>query len=367
MNKTNIIRCSIILMFILVCTAEKQEPDNNFGSRERRGDGDKVDTRRKLTKEENEKRLETCGKPLMNKPEKFENMWFGRYGGGADWYRYGVVLISEYHAIASKKAADFTQCNKSESIRTEERKNRKVYFSLTGSPSINDTEHRLLTASFIGDCYGNHTSTNDGIEILEFEEKVDLPYVCVWSTSFDDISPYKTMIPARYKKVDGGPYHEKQYGKFTYWDFTPEELVWFSDNHLVIPKKSNDMSMPILVESERTSVIAMIDSFDDSTKLFKATLLLPYLEEICESFGICPGPPTTTTIATTPTTTTTTATTTTELQLPTTTTTYYVPEILGDPEMMDFEMPFDGPLVKRWGSGAECLNLFVVFVFSVLG
>ena len=70
-------------------------------------------------------------------------------------------------------------------------------------------------------------------------------------------------------------------------------------------------------------------------------------------------------------TTTTKATTTTEVESitttepPTTTTTYYVPEILGDPEMMDFEMPFEGPLVKRWGSGAQSLNLFSVFLVSV--
>ncbi|EGT56593.1 hypothetical protein CAEBREN_30773 [Caenorhabditis brenneri] len=138
------------------------------------------------------------------------------------------------------------------------------------------------------------------------------------------------------------------------------------DKNIIPPETdSQRMSMPLLTEGERTTVVALIDSYDKFKKNFKVTHLHPYVRWVCESFNICPWtdkPATTTT--TTKATTTTKIKTTTTREPPITTTTYYVPEILGDPEMMDFEMPFEGPLVKRWGSGAQRSNLGAIKIWK---
>ncbi|EGT56607.1 hypothetical protein CAEBREN_00748 [Caenorhabditis brenneri] len=377
MNKTNIIRCLLFLMFILVCTAEKYDPDNIFGSRERR-DGKKV-VLRKLTDEENEKRLAECGKPPINKPNKYDNMWFGTYGHiGNLWHKYGVVLISEYHAIFSKVLHEFEECKETVKVRT---KTEKLYvvLSKTGEPNGNYTVVKIKQAIEIGPCEKDQRPS-EAIHIFEFEKKIDWPYACVLSDESEFVTPSdKLIFPTSYRGHKLGPYHKKQKGILKKQD---GKLVWDPENKsIVLPEDNSEkMSMPLLTEGEKTTVSALIHGYDSTKKNFKVTPLQPFLRELCSSFGICPGPSTATTIATTTTTTLTTtttpttttkATTTTETteaattEPPTTTTTYYVPEILGDPEMMDFEMPFDGPLVKRWGSGAQSLNLFVVFVFSI--
>ncbi|CAL2038028.1 unnamed protein product [Caenorhabditis brenneri] len=364
-------------MFIFVCAAENNEPDNNFGSRERR-DGKKV-VLRKLTEEENEKRLEECGKPPINKPNKYDNMWFGTYGRFGDlWQSFGVVLISEYHAITSKDFIDFEECKETVKVQTQTyANNRYVKFSKTGEPNGNYTAVKIKQVTEIGPCEKGKRPS-EAIQIFEFEKKVDWPYACVLSDESEFVTPSdKLIFPTSYRGHKDGPYHEKQKGILKKQD---GKLVWDPENkNFVLPanKSGDEFSIPLLIENERTTVVAVTDRYDYTKKNFKVTLLQPFLRELCSSFGICPGPSTTTTITTTttttPTTTTTATTTTTTTETteaattepPTTTTTYYVPEILGDPEMMDFEMPFDGPLVKRWGSGAQSLNYFVVFVVSI--
>ncbi|CAL2038029.1 unnamed protein product [Caenorhabditis brenneri] len=358
MNKANIIRCSIFFMFILVCTAEKQEPDNNFGSRERREVKKLVPKR--LTDDENELRLEKCGK--TDKRSKLDNPWFGTYGKRSElWHKYGMVLISEYHAIVSKSFADFKECTERTRIQTI-KEDRYLHFSKTGEPKGNYTTVKIKQVTLIGPCEIGEKAL-DAIKIVELEKKVDLPYACV---SFDETYPVtpsdKLIFPTSYRGNKLGPYHEKQKGTLT---TESGSFVWEPMDKNIIPPETNSewMSMPLLTEGERTTVVALIDSYDKDKKNFKVTHLHPYVRWVCESFNICPRtdkPATTTTTTTKATTTTETTTTTTTTESPTTTTTYYVPEILGDPEMMDFEMPFEGPLVKRWGSGAQSLNLFVV-------